>query len=126
MPFRSNLDVSLIDFFDGGRQMWRVDTPLVYYSKKFDREVMVPAGFHTDFASVPRWPLAHWLTADCAHAPAVIHDYLYVVCPVNKATADAIFLEAMEDTGVSWWRRKAMYGAVRLGGRGNFNKETPA
>jgi len=35
------------------------------------------AGLETDFASVPRLPLAYLIAGNTAHKAAVIHDYLY-------------------------------------------------
>lgn len=123
MPFLTTLDVSLADQqFDGGRQIWRLDSPLVYHRISTDTTYTVPAGFHSDFSSVPRLPFAYWLTGDHAHLAAVVHDWLYVTAITDKPTADAIFLDAMSETGVVWWRRHAMYTAVRLFGRGKFNK----
>jgi hypothetical protein len=110
--FKSPLTVTLLrGKDDAGRQLWRVDAPLIYHSAIAGR-VEVPAGFETDFSSVPRLPLAYLLAGDTAHEAAVIHDYLYVSKQVEKKTADAVFLEAMELSGVAWWRRKVMYRAV--------------
>lgn len=116
MPFLTKLNVSMIDKREYGRQMWRVESPLVYESS--DRIYTVPSGFETDFASVPRLPFAYWLTGDSAHAAAVVHDYLYVSKLVDKKTADAVFKEAMDDMGIGWLKRNTMYLAVRaFGGR---------
>lgn len=78
--------------------------------------VDVPEGFKTDFASVPRifWNIIP-PTGDYAFA-AVIHDYLYVTGDVKRKKADTIFLTLMKKAGVSFWKRRVMYRAVRLGG----------
>ena len=96
--------------------------------------ISVPAGFRTDFASVPRalwWlynPTGRWGKA------AVIHDWLYhnaglpIVVGRNvyrqprsviytRREADRIFLEGMRVLRVRWSARRTMYTAVRLGGR---------
>lgn len=79
----------------------------------------VPAGFVTDFASIPRalWPVIGHPAGPYVQA-AVLHDCLYREPGmfVTRAKADAIFLEAMEVLGVSWWRRRAMWAAVRAFG----------
>src|SRR5688572_10892672 len=60
-----------------------------------DDEIRIPAGFVTDFASIPRalwWlypPTGRWGRA------AVIHDWLYRKQTRSRAEADAIFLEGM-------------------------------
>jgi len=80
--------------------------------------VRVPAGFETDFASVPRlfWrlfpPIGDWMRA------AAMHDYLYEKTRASKALADAMFWEGLIADDVSAWTRRLMYWAVRLfGGR---------
>lgn len=80
----------------------------------------VPAGFVTDFASVPRvfWRvLPPWGKYSRA---AVVHDYLYRVHPagISRLDADRIFLSLMRQDGVGWATRTAMYRAVRIGGGG--------
>ena len=89
--------------------------PLVYRSDILGL-VTVPAGFETDFASVPRlfWnivpPLGRY------GEPAIVHDYLYRTQTVDRLTADRVFLEAMEARGCHWITRRTLYRAVRLFG----------
>jgi hypothetical protein len=80
------------------------------------RKITVPAGFKTDFASVPRlfWRIIPpWGRYSAA---AVVHDYLYETNSVDRAEADQIFLELMKRLGVPLWKRQLMYRAVRIGG----------
>lgn len=82
-------------------------------------KVMVPAGFQTDFASVPRIFWNIFPPYGRHGKAAVIHDYLYALVRQGKfhrAMADAVFLAAMKELGVSWWRRTVMYLSVRLFG----------
>lgn len=92
--------------------------------------IEVEAGFDTDYASVPRalWSL---YPPDGDYTPAaVIHDALYWHqatkesggMPVNRAQADAAFLEAMEDMGIPLLRRRTLYRAVRMGGAAAWRK----
>ena len=102
-----------------GRAIWRLLNPFIW------KDIVVPMGFQCDFASVPRVPLAYLACGDTAHEAATVHDYLYctdAIPSVDRATADRIFLEAMESQGESWWRRKVMYRAVRLFGGPCFHK----
>ena len=94
-----------------------LEKELVYQSKLLRRSIVVPIGFVTDFASVPRLPITFALTGGKAKASAIIHDFLYQthLCEGRKQ-ADRVFLEAMEVTEVSWWRRILMYNGVRFGG----------
>jgi hypothetical protein len=78
--------------------------------------VDVPAGFVTDFASIPRvfWSLLP-TDGDYAYA-AVIHDYLYWTQIQPRATSDQIFRMAMQDFKISIWKIETIYEAVRLAG----------
>ena len=97
---------------------WAVLGPLRYVSPIHGSLITVPAGFVTDFASVPRLPFAYWLAGNTAHAPAVVHDYLYQTqITKDRGLADAIFLEAMAVEGDPWWRRRLMWSAVRAVGQ---------
>lgn len=105
---------------DDVREKWVLTQDLIYHTDKRFEPVIVPMGFMTDFASVPRLPLAYWLMANVAHQAAVVHDYLYRTGDVSKELADDIFLEAMEVTGVPAWRRYPMYWAVKCFGSGAY------
>lgn len=110
--FRTTLDTRVLT--DCSFQLL---SPLVYYSDHLAREITVPAGFVTDFASVPRLPVAYLLAGGAADQAAVVHDYLYhhhEIC--SRGEADAVFDEAMGVTGQPWWRRKMMWAGVRLFG----------
>lgn len=80
---------------------------------------VVPRGFETNLASVPAifWPIlppfGKW------SRPAILHDYLYSKSgECSRQLADSLFLEAMQDCGVGWWQRQAIYYAVRAFGWG--------
>lgn len=94
----------------------RLTAPLVFYSESLDREFTMPEGFVTDYASVPRLPFAYWLAGGLARKAAVVHDWLYRHGGCTRAEADAVFLEAMAATGQPWFRRSAMWAAVRTFG----------
>lgn len=86
--------------------------------------VTVPAGFETDFASIPRimWPVIGHPAGRYAQA-AVLHDFLYRAHIFARKRADDLFLEAMEVLGVPFWQRWAMWVAVRVGGSFAFNRQ---
>lgn len=95
-------------------------SPLVYCSDALHRLITVPAGFVSDFASVPRLPVTFLLTGDSAHEAAVIHDWLYSTHEIHgqkidRATADAVFREACL-IGEPAWRAWLMWMGVRIGG----------
>lgn len=80
--------------------------------------VVVPAGFVTDLASIPRvfWSL---LPTDGAYTfPAIVHDYLYWTQKHPRDTADRVLRYGMDDLKVSSAVALAIYTAVRIGGEG--------
>lgn len=105
-------------------QSWRLESNLVYLldGESSARAIIVPKGFITDGASIPRplwWLLPAWGRYSRA---AVVHDYLciligrgapHVFAPDRRA-ADAIFYQAMVICGVNRTMRLMMWGAVRL------------
>lgn len=118
--FLTSLDIRRVD--DGH---WALLAPLRYYSEGLAREVAVPAGFVTDFASVPRWvPIAYALFGGIAQAEAVVHDFLYRRgSGVTRAQADSTFLEAMTVMGKPARVRYPMYWGVRIGGWQHFHRK---
>jgi len=125
--FLTELDVRCIN--DGA---WVLAAPLGYDSDILGL-IEVPAGFQTDFASVPRVPIFFTLFGDRAHREAVLHDYLYridAICTVaydiTRSQADNVFLEAMTERGKGWFVRYAMYWGVRAGGWTAYHKKKVA
>jgi hypothetical protein len=106
---------------------WMVDAPLIYVSGHLNAILIVPAGFRTDLASVPRIPVVFWLFGDRAHHESVVHDYLYrrdSAPRVSRADADRVFLEAMRAKKKSAPLRWAMYAGVRMGGERAYHRRT--
>jgi hypothetical protein len=106
-----------------GRTTAIVTQGFKYIHQPSDAEVVVPESYVTDFASIPA--IARGLFPPFGrHAKAaVLHDWLYHVGqPGLKDFSDRIFLDAMDELGVSWARRQTMYRAVRLGGGGGYRK----
>ncbi len=99
--------------------------PLAFSSALLDRLVIVPEGFVTDFASVPRAPLTYWLFGGVGDEAAVIHDFAYEKGLVPRDVADDLYLEALEACGVAKWRRLAMWAAVRAFGAGRYTAPLP-
>lgn len=97
-----------------GARTWRVERSFTYYIGKDDSNdfVIVPKGFETDFASIPRlfWRI---LPPDDVYTQAcVLHDFM---CEHDlKSRADKIFYESMGILGVPEWKRSVMFFGVRL------------
>lgn len=98
---------------------WKLVEDFRFYINDF--LMIIPKGFETDLASVPRvfWsifpPFGEYTSA------AIVHDYLYSKynnLAINRTLADKIFLYAMKKFGVDWITRTSMYMAVRVGGSG--------
>jgi hypothetical protein len=102
------------------RGTWALLSQLVFSSDVLQRKVIVPMGFVTDFASVPRIPVAYLLTGDCGHAAAVLHDWAYTSHLCTRSEADALFHEALLAGGEPRWRAWLMWLGVRIGGAGPY------
>lgn len=100
---------------------WRLTHELAYGANS-GAVWLVPAGFATDMASIPR---AMWSVighpADKYAPAAVLHDWLYTSRVVSRAQADALFSEAMAALGVGRVRRTVMWAAVRVFGSRRYN-----
>lgn len=120
--FVTELEVKPATGLDDGK--WQLITDLIYESDVAGRTITVPAGMVTDFASVPRLPLAYMFVGDRASKAAVIHDRLYDTHEVPRAVADAVLREASAVTGVPWLARQAMFIGVRVFGWTHWGSST--
>lgn len=130
VPFSKFDSNAMLAFSEEGshvlkKDYWRLYKPLSYDIgyKGSDRKVVVPAGYLTDGASVPRlfWTV---VSPQGRHgAAAIIHDYLCeyltiydrsVPSSITRKEADEIFKEALVNTGISRPLVYAMFGAVSL------------
>jgi hypothetical protein len=140
MPFLNDLIVTKKRNGDGphlaGEGEWCLYAPLEYDCVRLADRIVIPAGFCCDMASVPRIPIVWEYCGACAHRAAVIHDWGCKTCnetilpgfyfvrrgeklgtvDVTRAQVDAIFRDAMKETGIGPIRRWLMWGAVRLHG----------
>lgn len=111
MPFRT-VPVLRVGEQDGE---WILETP-VYYRTQAGDDLVVPPGFVTDLASIPRLLHALMPVNGSHRAAAILHDWLYETQKFSRAQSDRLFLEAMAESGVRWTQRQAMYLGVRIGG----------
>jgi Protein of unknown function (DUF1353) len=98
-----------------GAERWELLEPLAYRGRR--QRFVVPAGFRTDLATVPRvlvWLVPRWGLYTQA---AVLHDWL---CTEGVATgavtardADGLFRRVMRESGVPVVRRWLMWSGVR-------------
>jgi hypothetical protein len=93
---------------------WILTEDCIYQSALWEPRIVVPSGFPTDLASIPRL-FRFLIVKNGRHRPAaIVHDWL---CrqglAFSRVRADKIFREAMKLRGVPAIRRWAMYVAVR-------------
>lgn len=104
---------------DGYR--FQLDEPLTYAvgDEASPEKITVPAGFITDFASVPR-VIQIFLPQSIGRRAAILHDYLYHTHGeggrYTRREADGIFLEALKVLDVPWYQRFPLFWGVRIGG----------
>jgi hypothetical protein len=121
----SPLRLEVLDKFYEGRQVYRTIDEFIYdnSSPGITLRIVVPIGFETDFASIPRlfWGL---INPSGQHSKAaVIHDYMYKMhdSPLREI-CDAVLLEMMTRLHTPFIRKWAIYTAVRCFGWLYFNK----
>lgn len=129
MPFENRPVLVL----DEDPEYWRVREPIVYRGK--EDEWVIPVGFRSDLASVPRG--FRWLVgqAGAVTSSALLHDYLchrarvqlwtqpvtavkvalFTDTPVTRRDADGIFRRVMREEGIGLVQRWVMWAAVRVG-----------
>lgn len=127
--FADPLEVEILDRARGGRVTARLLRGFSYRpSTGGDGQLIaVPAGFVTDFASVPWgfWNIEPPLGAAGGKA-AVIHDYLYSTRGLggrySRAQADGIFRQALGALGAPRWKQALLWAAVRIGGASGWGR----
>ena len=79
--------------------------------------IVVPKGFDSDYASVPR---LLWRAIPPHYYPhaSILHDWLYTVRLYDRAKCDQAFYEALRQLGAGWMYARTCWIGVRLfGGR---------
>ncbi|HEY0019370.1 MAG TPA: DUF1353 domain-containing protein [Longimicrobium sp.] len=108
---------------------WFTDRPRQYvlteafkYVPPLSREpIIVPAGFVTDFASIPG--LVQPLFGPSVHdLPALVHDFLYWRQSCSREQADDVFYTALNVMGVSKARRVGIHLGLILGGPSAYRR----
>lgn len=91
--------------------------------------IVVPIGFYTDLASVPKVPIVYEAWGNRAHYESVLHDFLFRIDSVPQATfeqANDVFCEAMGVRGKSWYIRYPMWLGAKFGGGLSYHKRKVA
>ena len=117
MARNSFLTPLVVEVMPSGKR-FRLYNSFTYHVARAGVNIRVPAGFETDFASIPRIFRIIIPKLGRYNKAAVIHDYIYQSdrLQLSRKQADQVFLDAMADLGVPKWKRTLMYWAVRIGG----------
>ena len=105
---------------------WLLTRPFRYQILDTNLVIDVPAGFVTDFASIPRqlWTLVspHGFYSRAS----IIHDFLYWDQRCTREQADRIMMIAMQESAVGFPERQAIYAGVRAGGQSSWDDNASA
>jgi hypothetical protein len=120
--FKSKLKIEAVP-----REDFYLLTSHLSYITNLGDKIIVPKGFKTNFASVPR--LAKFYIDDDdwqIRAPSVVHDYLYsaesVELGFTRKQADGVLFEAMVGLGMRKTKALLIYYTLRLFGGPNYEK----
>jgi hypothetical protein len=99
----------------------------VHVHSEIAGDFVVPAGFLTDGASIPRffWRLLAPNDPEI-HYPSFAHDLLYSLdgalpeITLTRQQSDGVIREQMLEVGAPKWKADAVYYALRLGGSNSW------
>lgn len=78
-------------------------------------EYTVPAGFITDFASIPRLLRGIFKRNGKSRKPSVFHDHMVRNNWKTRECADRMFKQMLLDVGMSKWRAQIYFIGVTIG-----------
>lgn len=105
---------------DQGRPLFELRAPY-HYRLGPGCVITVPAGYVTNFGTIPRW--FAWIVSPTElHTAAIVHDWMCnedqsgggVNSGFSRWMADAVLYESLARMGFGWLRRVLVYIAVRL------------
>jgi hypothetical protein len=134
--------------FDPAISIFRLERELRFRSDIAGGDIVVPVGFLSDLASIPRiaWSLGYDPDCNEMELAAWHHDYNYshvgkvpvvvhsvdarprtVMVTLTRKQCDKILCdEGMTELGAKRWQRNVVYIMLRLFGRGSFNTAAPS
>ncbi len=113
-------DPLILEFDLGSGGDWNLRQDFrVFWTDGKEHHYTAKAGLITDMASIPGWAqsIIH-KEADSAQA-SMVHDDIYDKRPDDwtRKGADRLLYAGLRATGMGWFKAKAMYLAVRAGGK---------
>jgi hypothetical protein len=106
----------------GDNKFWIVLEDMRYVIGSTQDQIIVPKGFVTDFASIPRelWSLGLSPHGRYSRA-AIVHDYLYWSQGCSREQADRLLLLAMKESSVGTFDQVLVYQGVNVGGKSSWD-----
>lgn len=115
------LDKIVVEPLPNGKD-WQLQHEVRYITKD-GRVIYIPAGFITDFASIP-WVFRRlFQPATGKHRKAaVVHDWIFRTAdsPFTFEEANEIFNDIMILSKTENWKRTLIYNGVKFGGRSSY------
>lgn len=98
---------------------WVVLDEFIYWSARFQKQIVIPRWMVTDLASIPQI-FRFLISVNERHRLASLpHDYGYIFAETTEHSRkewDKILKDFCKQQEVSWWKTQAIYAAVRAGG----------
>lgn len=94
--------------------------PMTYVVGTTGIRITVPAGFVTDYASIPESLWSLYSPHDQYSRAAIVHDYLYWSQLCTRAQADNLFMIAMKESEVPERTHRNVYTGVHLFGNSSW------
>lgn len=110
---------------DASNKYWTLLEDIEWSIGKSEVTLTVPAGFVTDYASVPQGLWSIGLSPHDRYSRAsIIHDYLYWSQVCTKEQSDRLMVIAMKDSKVGSFDEFAVYKGVQYGGQKSWDENT--
>lgn len=93
--------------------LFMVIKPCVY--KRGAYQYTVPAGFTTDFASIPRPLRGIFKLNGKSRIPSIFHDHMLCNNYKTRAEADRLFRQMLKDVGMDHWKAQIYFIGVTIG-----------
>ena len=94
----------------------------IEYTSLSGKVYIVPRGFVTDLASIPKIAQVVYSIDDETRCPAVLHDWLYCTKQTSREEADSLLKEAITRANSAQFKANSFWIAVRMGGWLYWNK----
>ena len=102
-------------------ERWEITQPLTFYSSF--GFISIPAGFDTDFCSIPRIPIVYSWLGNRFQAAGAVHDYIYRFKMFPRSICDDILAEAAAALGATGLEQNTIWLGVRSFGWMYYGKK---